>query len=73
MYPMDTKNPNGKLRLVYEANPLAMIIEQAGGRASNGKDRILTLTPENIHERTPLFLGGTKNVMECEKFLNEKV
>ena len=70
MYPSDSKNPNGKLRLVYEANPLALLAEQAGGRATDGKNRILNLQPENIHQRVPLFVGSKDNVLEVENFLN---
>jgi fructose-1,6-bisphosphatase I len=70
LYPADNKNPNGKLRLVYEANPLAMLVEQAGGKASDGINRILEKTPENIHQRTPLFLGSEENVNELEKFIS---
>lgn len=70
-YPADSTAPNGKLRLVYECNPLAMLVEQAGGKATNGKgERILDLQPENIHERSPLFLGSKFDVEECEAFLN---
>jgi fructose-1,6-bisphosphatase I len=69
-YPADVNSPNGKLRLVYECNPLAMLIEQAGGMATNGKDRILDLQPKNIHERSPLFLGSKYDVEECMAFLN---
>lgn len=69
IYPKDEKYTNGKLRLVYEANPLAMLIEQAGGRASDGNNRILDLKPKNVHERTPLILGSKEDVFECESFL----
>jgi fructose-1,6-bisphosphatase I len=69
MYPADKKNINGKLRLMYEANPLAFIVEQAGGRASNGKQRILEIKPENLHQRTPLFIGSEEDVKELESFL----
>lgn len=70
-YPADSTAPNGKLRLVYECNPLAMLVEQAGGKATNGKgERILDLQPEDIHERSPLFLGSKFDVEECEAFLN---
>jgi fructose-1,6-bisphosphatase I len=62
LYPRDRRAPNGKLRLVYEANPLAMIVEQAGGRASNGHSRILDRVPEHVHERTPLFIGSASLV-----------
>jgi fructose-1,6-bisphosphatase I len=70
MYPGDVKNPNGKLRLLYEANPLAFIIEQAGGRATNGVNRILELVPLDLHQKTPLFIGSEDDVIEAEKFLN---
>jgi fructose-1,6-bisphosphatase I len=72
MYPGDTKNPNGKLRLMYEANPMAFLVEQAGGRASNGTKRILDVTPESLHQRTPVFLGSEQDVIECEEFLQGK-
>ncbi len=58
LYPPTEKAPKGKLRLLYEANPLAMIAEQAGGAAVNGPERILGLTPEHIHQRTALILGS---------------
>lgn len=69
MYPGDSKNPNGKLRLLYEANPLAFIIEQAGGRASDGKERILDVVPLDLHQKTPLFIGSEEDVVELERFL----
>ncbi len=72
MYPGDKKNPDGKLRLMYEANPMAFIIEQAGGRASNGKTRILDLQPESLHQHTPLFIGSTDDVCVAEEFLAGK-
>ncbi|MCU0372145.1 MAG: class 1 fructose-bisphosphatase [Ignavibacteria bacterium] len=71
IYPADTKNKNGKLRLMYEANPLAMIIEQAGGRASDGRNRILEIVPQSLHQRTPLFIGSEEDVILAEKFLRE--
>lgn len=70
IYPEDSKSPNGKLRLVYEANPLAYIVEQAGGKASDGKRRILDIEPESVHQRVPLYIGSTEDVNECEAFLN---
>ncbi|MBE2257014.1 MAG: class 1 fructose-bisphosphatase [Ignavibacteria bacterium] len=70
MYPSDKKNPNGKLRLMYEANPLSYIVEQAGGRSSNGKQRIMEIKPESLHQRVPLFIGSEDDVLEAEKFLN---
>jgi fructose-1,6-bisphosphatase I len=58
LYPPTTKNPDGKLRLLYEANPIAYIAEQAGGIATDGEQRILEILPTGIHQRTPLVLGG---------------
>ena len=69
MYPADKKNVNGKLRLMYEANPLAFIVEQAGGRATNGKEKILCIKPENLHQRTPLYIGSEDDVKEVEEHL----
>ncbi len=64
MYPKDTKDASkpGKLRLMYEANPMAMIVEQAGGAATTGADRILDLTPEKLHQRVPVILGSKNEV-----------
>jgi fructose-1,6-bisphosphatase I len=56
-YPGTAKTPNGKIRLLYEANPMAMIFEQGGGMASNGNQRILDLPIPDIHTRTPIFIG----------------
>lgn len=71
IYPSDNKNPKGKLRLLYEANPLSFIIEQAGGKASDGKNRILDIVPDTLHQRTPLFIGSYDDVTLAEKFLAE--
>lgn len=70
MYPQDIKNPKGKLRLIYEANPLALIIEQAGGIAVDGHRNILDITPVDIHQKTPLFIGSPENVLELIEFLH---
>jgi fructose-1,6-bisphosphatase I len=72
MYPADSRNPNGKLRLMYECNPMAFIIEQAGGRASNGKQRILDIQPEKLHQRVPIFIGSEEDVKMVEKFMTEE-
>lgn len=72
IYPADEKNKNGKLRLMYEANPLAFIVEQAGGIATNGKKRILEIVPESLHQRTPLFIGSPEDVTMAMKFLSEE-
>lgn len=69
MYPADSKCPQGKLRLLYEAAPLAMIVEHAGGRASTGERRILEVEPTSLHERTPLYIGTSEFVETAERFL----
>ena len=61
-YPPNTKSPNGKLRLLYEANPLAFIVEQAGGAATDGTRRILDIEPTDLHQRTPLYIGSKGDV-----------
>ena len=58
LYPEDKKNLNGKLRLMYEANPLAFITEKAGGIAISGENNILDIIPSSLHQRTPLILGN---------------
>jgi fructose-1,6-bisphosphatase I len=67
MYPGTTAKPKGKLRLLYEANPLAMIMEQAGGSATDGTTRILDLKPTELHQRCPLFIGSTAMVEKVMK------
>ena len=64
MYPLDEKcrSKGGKLRLMYEANPMAMLIEQAGGAASTGRERILDLVPQRLHQRVPVILGSRAEV-----------
>lgn len=69
MYPGDKKNPSGKLRFCFEAAPLALIAENAGGRASTGTQRILGITPTDIHQRVPLFIGSKNDVEQAEKLL----
>ncbi len=68
-YPADSRYPHGKLRLIYEANPLAFIAEQAGGRASDGQNRILDIKPKDLHQRTPLFIGNRELVGKAEAFI----
>ena len=65
LYPSDTKSPDGKLRLMYEANPLGFIAEQAGGAASNGEQRILGMQPKKLHQRVPLIIGNKAEVDEA--------
>jgi fructose-1,6-bisphosphatase I len=62
MYPADSKNPRGKLRLLYEAAPMAFIAEQAGGSATDGVHRILDIVPQDLHQRTPLVIGSREDV-----------
>ncbi len=68
-YPANTKNTKGKLRLLYEANPLAFIVEQAGGAASNGQKRIMDIDPTELHQRTPLFIGSKSDVELADSML----
>jgi fructose-1,6-bisphosphatase I len=70
-YPLDYKNPDdprGKLRLLYEAAPMALIAERAGGRASTGTQRILDVQPDGLHQRVPLFIGSRRDVEFAESF-----
>lgn len=70
MYPATKKAPNGKLRLLYECNPLAYLVEQAGGKASTGSSRILDIQAEDLHQRTPLFIGSVEMVNLAESILS---
>lgn len=70
-YPHLKGLPQGKLRLLFELNPMAFLIEQAGGAASNGKQRILDLQPEQIHERSPVFIGCKDDVALAEEFIRK--
>ena len=69
IYPNTSKNPNGKLRLLYECNPMAFIAEQAGGKASNGFMPILDLKPTALHQRVPFFCGSKLMVDKAEEFM----
>jgi fructose-1,6-bisphosphatase I len=69
MYPGTTERPNGKLRLLYEGNPFAFIAEVAGGKATNGKERILDVQPTQLHQRSPLFIGSKGMMGELEECL----
>jgi fructose-1,6-bisphosphatase I len=69
LYPADKKSPDGKLRLLYEANPMAFLIEQAGGAASNGAQRIMDIELTKLHQRTPLIIGTTEAVRLVERHL----
>lgn len=69
LYPETRSYPNGRLRLLYEANPIAFLAEQAGGRATNGAQRILEVQPTDLHQRTPLIVGGETEMTELERCL----
>ncbi len=71
LYPSTASHPKGKLRLLYECNPMAFLAEQAGGKASNGRDRILDLQPQTLHQRSPFFVGNNHMVDDTERFLRE--
>lgn len=73
MYPVTPHAPNGKLRLIYECNPMAFIIEQAGGRASDGYNRILDMDVTELHQRSPIFIGSENMVREAERFMASKM
>jgi fructose-1,6-bisphosphatase I len=68
-YPTDTKSPNGKLRMLFEAQPMSFIVEQAGGYASTGRQPVLDLQPTALHQRTPLFVGNRELVEKAEEFI----
>ncbi len=72
IYPADSKNPNGKLRLLYEANPLAYLVEQAGGAASDGVEPIMQKIPADLNQQTPLIIGSKKEVKLVENFFRGK-
>jgi fructose-1,6-bisphosphatase I len=70
LYPGETAKPEGKLRLLYEGNPLAMVVEQAGGQASTGAQRILDVMPKALHQRVPLLIGSSEDVTTAEAFIS---
>jgi len=71
IYPTTTKSPKGKLRLLYECNPLAFIVEQAGGKATDGYKRILDMDVRELHQRTPLFIGSANMVDKAMEFMKQ--
>ncbi|MDN5679048.1 MAG: class 1 fructose-bisphosphatase [Ewingella sp.] len=71
IYPSTASHPTGKLRLLYECNPMAFLAEQAGGKASDGKNRILDIIPQKLHERAPFFVGNRSMVEDAERFIAE--
>lgn len=72
MYPSDVKNPDGKLRLLYEGNPMAYLMEMAGGAATTGTKRILDIVPRNIHQKTPVFMGSRDDVKLIEELYSQR-
>ncbi|MEZ5018337.1 MAG: class 1 fructose-bisphosphatase [Flavipsychrobacter sp.] len=70
MYPADIKNPNGKLRLQYECNPMSFLVEAAGGVATTGKERILDIEPTELHQRVPIFIGSKNMVEKAVEMIN---
>jgi fructose-1,6-bisphosphatase I len=71
LYPSTSPHPQGKLRLLYECNPIAFLAEQAGGRASNGSQRILDIQPTTLHQRSPLFVGSSRMMDKIELFMHQ--
>ncbi len=72
MYPATTSSPKGKLRLLYECSPLAFLTEQAGGKATDGKQRIMEIEPTELHQRVPYFVGNTEMVEKLEAFIDNE-
>jgi len=70
-YPGTVDAPNGKIRLLYEANPMSMLVEQAGGLSTTGRDRILDLKPTGIHQRVPIFIGSKEDIKDLQALLKE--
>ena len=70
LYPGDKKNPNGKLRLLYECNPISFIAEQAGGAASDGYRRVMEIQPEKLHQRIPFIVGSKRDVADATRFIS---
>ena len=66
-YPADKKNTKGKLRLLYECNPISLLVEQAGGKSSTGTQRVLDIQPTSLHQRCPIFTGSPDDIAEVEE------
>ena len=73
IYSQAKNAPEGKLRLMYECNPMAYIIEQAGGLATDGRKSILTIKPKSIHQKSPIFIGSSEMVKLVDKYLKSKL
>jgi fructose-1,6-bisphosphatase I len=72
-YPPDRKNPNGKLRLLYECNPISFLIEQAGGKSTTGNGRVLDVVPTSLHQRVPIFCGSADDITEIDELYKKHV
>lgn len=72
LYPADKKNGNGKLRLMYECNPMAFIVEAAGGMASTGKERVLDVQPTELHQRVPIYIGSKNMVQKALSYIDQE-
>jgi fructose-1,6-bisphosphatase I len=70
-YPADSKNKQGKLRLLYEASPMSFLVEHGGGRATDGRTDILNIKPDHLHQRVPVFLGSKGNINELQSYLKD--
>ena len=70
LYPPTKKTPKGKLRLQYECNALAFIVEQAGGKASDGHQRVMEIVPQTLHQRVPFYAGSMKMIQKLKDFTN---
>ena len=70
LYPDSQKSPKGKLRLLYECNPMAFLMEQAGGKATDGQQAILDIQPTEIHQRVPFYAGSAEMIEELGEILN---
>jgi len=71
IYPSTAQAPNGKLRLLYESNPIAFLAEQSGGRATDGFQRIMEINPTELHQRVPFFCGSADMVQDAEKMMRD--
>jgi fructose-1,6-bisphosphatase I len=72
IYPADQKNTCGKLRLQYECNPMSFIVEAAGGKATDGNQRILDIRPEQLHQRVPIFIGSSNMVEKAMEIMKRE-
>lgn len=73
IYPSTSQSPQGKLRLLYECNPMAFLAEQAGGKASDGFKRIMEIEPTELHQRVPFFCGSAAMVTKAEEFMKNAI